>query len=84
MVHAVEVKHEGTQYSSVVYVGATPSTPANRAYVKEQLRLFSSGLPPQDFPNPGAVKERDMSGYIGEEAILGGEMGRRAMGFGLA
>jgi len=84
MIHAVEVKHEGTRFSSVVYVGATPSTPSNRAYIKEQFRLFTLGLPPQDFPNPDAVKECDMAGYVGKEAILSGEMGRKAMGFGLA
>lgn len=85
MIHAVEVEHTGEQYSSVVYVGATPSTPANRAYVKEQLRLFNLGLPPQDFPKPDtAVKECEMVGYIGEKAMLGAEAGRRAMGYGLA
>lgn len=85
MIHAVEVEHNGSQYSSVAYVGATPSTPANRAYVKEQLRLFELGLPPHDFSQgEGAVKESDMIGYVGEKAILGGEAGRMAMGYGLA
>lgn len=85
MIHAVEVEHTGTAYSSVVYVGATPSTPANRAYVREQLRLFKSGLPPPDFPNPiNAIEETEMVGYVGEDAMLGGEVGRMAMGYGLA
>lgn len=85
MVHAVEVEHSGSDYSSVVYVGATPSTPANREYVKEQLRLFKEGLSPQDFPKPtGAMKECNMKGYVGEEALMGGEAGRMAMGYALA
>lgn len=83
MIHAVEVEHTGTQYSSVVYVGATPSTPNARAYVKEQLRLFKQGLPPQDFPKPAdAVREPDMFGYMGEKLL--DEAGRLAMGYGLA
>ena len=83
MCHAVEVEHEGEHDASVVYVGATPTTPTNARYVKAQLQDFLAGLAPEDFKASGS-DESAYKGWLGEKGILGGDEGRRAMGFGLA
>jgi hypothetical protein len=74
----VEVEHAGTSDSSVIYVGATPSTSNNVLYVKDQWTRFKNGLPPKDFEH--GKDESKFKGYVGEGGILGGEAGRRAAG----
>lgn len=85
MVHAVEVEHLGEKETSVVYIAATPSTETNKRYMKQQLVDFLKGEPPVDFAakKGGGKLEGDLVRYEGEKAILSGEAGRRAMGFGL-
>lgn len=81
MSHAVEIDHDGPNDASVAYVGATPSTPTNVAYMKEQVKAFVAGEVPLDFKRPHSGNESELKGWKGEEAILSGEEGRRAMGF---
>lgn len=81
MIHAVEPKHEGKNDSCVVYVAATPSTPENMRYMKQQLQDFRNGVPPEDFKQ--GTDESKFKGYLGEEGILNGEAGRKAAGFEL-
>jgi hypothetical protein len=81
MIHAVEQKHEGKFDSAVMYIPATPSTPENIRYMKQQLRDFRNGVPPEDFKQ--GTDERKFKGYLGEEGILNGKSGRKAAGFEL-
>lgn len=81
MVHAVEVEHNGTNDASVAYIAATPTTDLNKAYIKEQLQDFLAGRPPVDFRRGSS--EVNFKGYLGEKAVLGGDDGRRAMGYHL-
>jgi len=78
MCHAVEIEHGGANDASVVYVGAVPTTSANVLYVEDQWARFKSGRPPGDFEH--GKDESTFKGYVGEEGILGGEMGKKAAG----
>ena len=49
VVHAVEEKHEGKNYSNVIYVGSTPYCQKNLNYVKKQSIKFLEGKSPPDF-----------------------------------
>jgi len=49
VVHAVEDKHEGKDYSNVIYVGSTPYCKKNLNYSKMQAIKFIEGKSPPDF-----------------------------------
>ena len=49
IVHAVEDKHLGKNYSNVVYVGATPYCKKNLDYTLKQSKKFLEGKSPPDF-----------------------------------
>ena len=49
VVHAVEDKHLGKNYSNVVYVGSTPYCKKNFDYVRKQAKKFLKGESPPDF-----------------------------------
>ena len=49
VVHAVEDKHSGKNYSNVVYVGATPYCKKNLDYTIKQSKKFLEGKSPPDF-----------------------------------
>ena len=49
VVHAVEDKHDGDNYSNVVYVGSTPYCEKNMKYIKKQSLKFLEGKSPPDF-----------------------------------
>jgi len=49
IVHAVEDKHHGTNYSNVMYVGSTPYCQKNLDYAKKQSVKFLEGKSPPDF-----------------------------------
>ena len=49
VVHAVEDKHLGKNYSNVVYVGSTPYCKKNIDYVRKQAKKFLKGESPPDF-----------------------------------
>ncbi len=49
VVHAVEDKHFGKNYSNVVYVGSTPYCKKNLEYTLKQSKKFLEGKSPPDF-----------------------------------
>ena len=49
VIHAVEDKHLGKNYSNVVYVGATPYCKKNLDYTLKQSKKFLEGKSPPDF-----------------------------------
>ena len=49
VVHAVEDKHLGKNYSNVVYVGSTPYCKKNLDYMRKQAKKFLKGESPPDF-----------------------------------
>ena len=49
VVHAVEDKHLGRNFSNVVYVGASPYCKKNLDYAKKQTQKFLEGKSPPDF-----------------------------------
>ena len=49
VVHAVEDKHEGNNYSNVIYIGSTPYCKKNLNYAKKQSKKFLEGKSPPDF-----------------------------------
>ena len=49
VVHAVEDKHSGKNYSNVIYVGATPYCKKNLDYTLKQAKKFLKGESPPDF-----------------------------------
>ena len=49
VVHAVEDKHSGKNYSNVIYVGATPYCKKNLDYTLKQSKKFLEGKSPPDF-----------------------------------
>ena len=68
VVHAVEEKHQGKNYSNVIYVGATPYCKKNIDYIKKQSKKFIEGKSPPDFAPEdyevnykGRVKVDDLS-----------------------
>ena len=68
VVHAVEDKHSGKNYSNVVYVGATPYCKKNLDYTIKQSKKFLEGKSPPDFAAEdyeinyrGRVKLEDLS-----------------------
>ena len=68
VVHAVEEKHRGKNYSNVVYVGSTTYCQKNIDYIKKQSKKFVEGKSPPDFAPEdyevnykGRVKVNDLS-----------------------
>ena len=68
VIHAVEDKHSGKNYSNVVYVGATPYCKKNLDYTIKQSKKFLEGKSPPDFSAEdyeinykGRVKLEDLS-----------------------
>jgi Protein of unknown function (DUF1479) len=79
MIHAVEPRHEGDHDSAVMYIAATPSTPENVRYMKQQVRDFRAGVPPEDFKH--GTDESKFKGYLGGKGVLNGDVGKKAAGF---
>ena len=57
VVHAVEDEHHGEEYASVIYIGASPVCPKNRAYATRQAAHFIAGKSAPDF----AAEDYEMS-----------------------
>ena len=47
--HAVGSEHHGSDYASVIYIGASPACEKNRAYALRQAQSFISGKSAPDF-----------------------------------
>lgn len=76
VVHAVERAHTGPGYSSVMYIGAAPDCPKNRAYLPRQADAFRAGRSAPDFA--AEDYEADFSGRATEADLT--PLGRRQMG----
>ena len=77
VVHAVENKHKGNNYSNVVYVGSTPYCKKNLKYTKKQRIKFLEGKSPTDFAAEDyEVKYKDRA-TINDLT----ELGKKQLGF---
>jgi len=77
VVHAVEDKHLGRNFSNVVYVGATPYCKKNLDYAKKQAKKFLEGKSPPDFAPEdyevnyeGRNKLNDLSNLAKKQMVL--------------
>ena len=77
IVHAVEDKHLGKNYSNVVYVGATPYCKKNLDYTLKQSKKFLEGKSPPDFAPEdyeinykGRVKLENLSSIAKKQLVL--------------
>ena len=77
VVHAVEDKHLGKNYSNVVYVGATPYCKKNLNYTLKQSKKFLEGKSPPDFAPEdyeinykGRVKLENLSSIAKKQLVL--------------
>jgi len=77
IVHAVEDKHLGKNYSNVVYVGATPYCKKNLDYTLEQSKKFLEGRSPPDFAQEdyeinykGRIKLENLSSIARKQLAL--------------
>ena len=77
IVHAVEDKHLGKNYSNVVYIGATPYCKKNLDYIVKQAKKFLEGKSPPDFAPEdyeinykGRVKLENLSSIAKKQLVL--------------
>jgi hypothetical protein len=77
IVHAVEDKHLGKNYSNVVYVGATPYCKKNLDYTLKQSKKFLEGKSPPDFAPEdyevdykGRIKLENLSSLAKKQLVL--------------
>jgi hypothetical protein len=75
--HAVGDEHAGHEYASVIYIGAAPDCPKNRAYLPKQREAFLAGRSAPDFA--AMDLEVDFTGRATEEDLT--PLGRMQMGF---
>lgn len=60
IIHAVEDEHQGSGYSNVIYIGASPKCEKNRVYASKQVQAFLDGRSAPDF----AAEDYEV-GFIG-------------------
>jgi hypothetical protein len=77
VVHAVEDKHLGRNFSNVVYVGASPYCKKNLDYAKKQAKKFLEGKSPPDFAPEdyevnyeGRIKLNDLTNLAKKQMVL--------------
>ncbi len=75
--HAVADEHAGTDFASVMYIGAAPDCPKNRAYLPRQRAAFLEGRSPPDFAPEDY--EVGFAGRAGPDDLT--PLGRQQMGF---
>ena len=49
IIHAVEDRHQGQNYSNVIYIGASPRCEKNKAFAAKQAQAFLAGKSSPDF-----------------------------------
>lgn len=79
--HAVDTEHLGKNNASVAFIAACPTTPANEAYVRDQLLATLEGRPSADYADGNELDERTLKGYVGLDGL--DAEARRAFGFHL-
>ena len=79
----MDTEHLGKNNASVAFIGACPTTPVNKDYVRRQLVATLAGQPPPDYAegNENNLDERTLKGYVGLDGL--GADARRAFGFEL-
>jgi hypothetical protein len=75
--HAVGDEHAGAEYASVIYIGAAPDCPKNRAYLPKQKAAFLEGRSAPDFAAMNL--EVDFRGRATLDDLT--PLGRQQMGF---
>ncbi len=76
IIHAVEDEHLGTEYSNVIYIGASPKCTKNAVYIKKQAAAFLEGRSAPDF----AAEDYEVD-FIGRATIDDlSDLGRQQMG----
>ena len=77
LIHSVEKKHEGKEYSNVMFIGATPYCEKNKKYIEIQKEHFLDGRSAPDF----AAEDREV--HYKNRATFDNltELGKKAMGF---
>lgn len=76
-IHAVEDKHNGTEYSNVLFIGAAPDCGKNRTFLAKQRTAFLNGESCPDF-----APEHHEKSYAGRATLDDlTELGRHQMGF---
>lgn len=77
LIHSVEQKHDGNQYSNVMFIGATPYCDKNRRFIDLQKDTFLEGRSSPDF----AAEDREVN-YENRATFADlSEIGKKAMGF---
>lgn len=76
IIHAVEDEHQGSGYSNVIYIGASPKCAKNDAFITLQAERFLAGKSPPDFAPEDY--EVDFKGRATIDDLT--EMGRAQMG----
>ncbi len=76
VIHAVEDQHHGSDYSNVIYIGATPGCARNEEFMRKQAAAFLAGRSCPDFAPEDY--EVDFTGRAGLEDLT--ELGRRQLG----
>ncbi|KAF5963193.1 hypothetical protein FBULB1_13566 [Fusarium bulbicola] len=79
--HAVVTEHLGKNNASVAFIAACPTTPANEAYVKEQLLATLEGRPSADYADGNDLNESTLKGHVGLDGL--DDEARKAFGFHL-
>jgi len=77
LIHSVEQKHEGDQYSNVMFIGATPYCEKNKKYIELQKEHFLEGRSAPDW----AAEDREVN--YDNRATFDDltDLGKKAMGF---
>ncbi len=75
-IHAVEDAHQGTGYSNVIYIGASPKCKKNETYIKKQAERFLAGRSAPDF----AAEDYEVD-FVGRATVDDlTDLGRKQMG----
>ena len=77
LIHSVEQKHEGDEYSNVMFIGAVPLCDKNKKYIKLQKSHFLEGRSAPDW----AAEDREVNYENRATTDDLTEPGRKAMGF---
>jgi len=78
VVHAVGNEHSGTDYASVIYIGASPACNKNRTYALRQAENFKTGASAPDFAAENY--EMEFSGRATEADLT--QLGKKQMALG--
>jgi hypothetical protein len=58
--HAVVAAHGGKVPASFVYIPSAPSTPSNKAYIRQYWKELNAEIPPNDYKMQDGVSEEEV------------------------